>query len=269
MHLASDHWVCSVCGALNECPHDGQQSDGACLSGGSPAASGAPAADTCDMVSERFVPAGEEVFNTYGPLSNAQLLASYGFLLEANEYERLLFDAAHVCDAAPCRRSDFDLRLAKIDRWIRSGEDVDLVARFAEHPLIADARPPDALSIDAEARLDFRFFLLAVWLAQDSTRDTDEPRELFRDLLAVADSLKELVADAEPLAVEEEVIGKAGPASPRVIAQQVAELIIRTCHVYQERQREPGLAAVELLDMADRLAPQASTFRFQTNSTRT
>ena len=256
VHLASDHWVCSVCGALDECPHDGQQSDGYL-----PAASGAPSADTCDMVSERFVLAGEEVFNTYGPLSNAQLLASYGFVLEANEYEHLLFDAAHVSEAVSFRRSDLGSRLATIERWIRSGEDVDLGARFAEHPLIADARLPDALSIDAEARLDFRFFLLAVWLAQDSTRDTDEPSELFRDSLAVAESLERVVADAESSAGEEEVGGEAGPSATRAIARQVAGLIVRTCHVYQERQREPERAAVELLDVADRLAQQAGSFR--------
>lgn len=255
VHLASDHWVCSVCGALDECPHDGQQSDGYL-----PAASGASSADTCDMVSERFVLAGGEVFNTYGPLSNAQLLASYGFVLEANEYEHLLFDAAHVCEAASFRRSDLGSRLATIERWIRSGEDVDLGARFAEHPLIADARLPDALSIDAEARLDFRFFLLAVWLAQDSTCDTDEPSELFRDSLAVAESLEQLVAEAESSAGKEEVGGEAGP-STRAVARQVAGLIVRTCHVYQERQREPERAAVELLDVADRLAQQASSFR--------
>lgn len=261
VHLASDHWVCSVCGALDECPHDGQQSDGACLPGISPAASTAPAADTCDMVSERFVPAGEEIFNTYGPLSNAQLLASYGFVLEANEHEHLLFDAAHVGEAASFRPPDLDLRLATIDRWIRTEEEVDLGARFAEHPLITDARLPDALSIDADARLDFRFFLLAVWLAQDSTRDTDEPSKLFRDSLAVAESLEQLFADAESFAVEDEVGRDAGPSSPYAIARRVAELIVRTCNVYQERQREPGLTAVELLDMADRLAQQAGSFR--------
>ncbi|KAG0664053.1 hypothetical protein C6P46_001914 [Rhodotorula mucilaginosa] len=225
VHLASDHWVCSVCGALDECPHDGQQSDGACLPRISPAASTAPAADTCDLVSERFVPAGEEIFNTYGPLSNAQLLASYGFVLEANEHEYLLFDAAHVGEVASFRPPDLDLRLATINRWIRTEEEVDLGARFAEHPLITDARLPDALGIDADARLDFRFFLLAVWLAQDSTRDTDEPSELVRNSLAVAESLEQVVADAESFAVEDEVGREAGPSSPYAIARRVAELI--------------------------------------------
>lgn len=40
--------------------------------------------DCCDIVLVRKVKKGEEVFNTYGDLSNAELLLKYGFAVEAN-----------------------------------------------------------------------------------------------------------------------------------------------------------------------------------------
>lgn len=44
-------------------------------------------ADTCDMVTIRHIPAGKEVFNTYGELSNHFLSSRYGFALWGNIYE--------------------------------------------------------------------------------------------------------------------------------------------------------------------------------------
>ncbi|KAI0704381.1 hypothetical protein BC835DRAFT_823531 [Cytidiella melzeri] len=49
--------------------------------------------DTCDMVSNLPIPPGSEVFNTYGEhLTNAQLLARYGFALDGNENDVVTFD---------------------------------------------------------------------------------------------------------------------------------------------------------------------------------
>ncbi|EKM50379.1 uncharacterized protein PHACADRAFT_152301 [Phanerochaete carnosa HHB-10118-sp] len=57
-------------------------------------------ADTCDMVSNRLIPAGEEVFNTYGEqLTNAQLLARYGFALDGNENDIVGFEWADMQSA--------------------------------------------------------------------------------------------------------------------------------------------------------------------------
>lgn len=54
-------------------------------------------ADTCDMVANRLIPAGTEVFNTYGEqLTNAQLLARYGFALDGNENDTVGFSWADL-----------------------------------------------------------------------------------------------------------------------------------------------------------------------------
>lgn len=44
-------------------------------------------ADTCDLVTIRPIPAGKEVFNTYGELSNHFLASRYGFALWGNIHE--------------------------------------------------------------------------------------------------------------------------------------------------------------------------------------
>ncbi|KAF7973639.1 hypothetical protein HWV62_14712 [Athelia sp. TMB] len=49
------------------------------------------AGDTYDMVSTAGVAAGAEVLNSYGALGNAALLAQYGFALEANEADEVVF----------------------------------------------------------------------------------------------------------------------------------------------------------------------------------
>ena len=53
--------------------------------------------DTCDMVANTAIPPHSEVFNTYGELlSNAQLLARYGFMLDENDNDAVTFDLDDV-----------------------------------------------------------------------------------------------------------------------------------------------------------------------------
>lgn len=269
VHLASDHWVCSVCGALDACPHDGQQGGAVEALAATPAERAEQAADTCDMVSERYVEAGREVFNTYGPLSNAQLLASYGFMLEANEDDCLLFDVSLVCEATGREASaqgDLRDRLSTVARWLRDERGIDVAAELAANPLITSARLPDALCIDADGRLDPRFFLLLVSLMQDPTTDTSVGvHELALTSLTVARSLEAVVADVEsPEAGRGQSVHADSPAS--VIARRVATAVVRLCDLHQGRQRSPELTAASLLDLADTLSAQASSFRWRSVS---
>ena len=58
--------------------------------------------DDYHMVSVTVIPPGVEVFNTYGEtLTNAQLLTQYGFILEANENDVLVWDLEQVLDLIP------------------------------------------------------------------------------------------------------------------------------------------------------------------------
>ncbi|KAI0791620.1 hypothetical protein BC629DRAFT_375615 [Irpex lacteus] len=103
--------------------------------------------DTCDMVANLVIPPGEEVFNTYGEhLTNAQLLARYGFALDGNENDVVTFD----CDDLP--PVDFDAQNGGVvdaarqvlalwpryDRWKESS----LVYHADTSAATEDAPPP-------------------------------------------------------------------------------------------------------------------------------
>ncbi|GAA5980793.1 hypothetical protein JCM10908_003870 [Rhodotorula pacifica] len=260
VHFASDHWVCSECGALDACVHDSARPAERHL----PAASTSSASldhtrDTCDIVSERYVPAGAEIFNTYGTLSSAQLLVSYGFLLEANEDERLQFDFALVCEAGgrqnvPEQAQELYRRWSTMSSALKSQGD-SLRAVFADHPLITVSQQPD-ICVDADARVDFRLFVLAIWLTQDPVGEADDTETLFDQALSAASSLQHSLAATESSDSEDGALPTAeSPSLAR--ARQAASLIVRVCDVYQSRQHRHELAAADLLDMADHLAAQA------------
>jgi hypothetical protein len=71
--------VCVTCGSLNECYHDQEDPNN-----GGTAPPFYPDADSgYEMISNATISPHSEVFNTYGlALTNAQLLARYGFVLE-------------------------------------------------------------------------------------------------------------------------------------------------------------------------------------------
>lgn len=59
------------------------------------------------MRSIRAVPAGEEVFNTYGPLPSAHLLTSFGFV--GRLVASLAESASIFCHCVPCSIHVYDL----------------------------------------------------------------------------------------------------------------------------------------------------------------
>ncbi|KAH8093737.1 SET domain-containing protein, partial [Cristinia sonorae] len=88
VHLESEPDVCVACGSLAQCSHDMEEEDGATTHGRTLPVTGLEV-DTCDMASNLYIPPFTEVFNTYGEdLTNAQLLARYGFMVsDGNEHD--------------------------------------------------------------------------------------------------------------------------------------------------------------------------------------
>ena len=93
--LQSDFDVCVECGSLAECSHDGEpvisgahHARAACsLPEARIPAFALAEADTLDMCAVKPIPPRSEVFNTYGALSNAELISRYGFVLPENEHD--------------------------------------------------------------------------------------------------------------------------------------------------------------------------------------
>ncbi|PBK94934.1 SET domain-containing protein [Armillaria gallica] len=91
VHLESEYDVCPECGSLNECAHDDDPSPGS-----------EDLEDHFEMVSNMHIPSHGEVFNTYGEtLSNAQLLLRYGFILDVNENDQVLWDIEELLEDTP------------------------------------------------------------------------------------------------------------------------------------------------------------------------
>ncbi|KIR24722.1 hypothetical protein I309_06449 [Cryptococcus deuterogattii LA55] len=89
--LASDDFVCYICGSLNICEHDLSPPDGQGENGTPRRLAHLPQVeitrlknenDNIEMRLERRAEKGEEVFNTYGDISDGRLLVEYGFIGE-------------------------------------------------------------------------------------------------------------------------------------------------------------------------------------------
>ncbi|KIK48128.1 hypothetical protein CY34DRAFT_731595 [Suillus luteus UH-Slu-Lm8-n1] len=92
VHMESDFDVCAECGSLAECDHDRETlpavpSRGAYSLPGESKPDLALEIDTLDMCSVKPILPHSEVFNTYGSLSNAELISRYGFTLPENEHD--------------------------------------------------------------------------------------------------------------------------------------------------------------------------------------
>eukprot|EP00124_Ichthyophonus_hoferi_P000329 Ihof_evm25s11 gene=Ihof_evmTU25s11 len=83
------------------------------------------------LVASRPIPQGEEVFNTYGDLSNAQLLSNYGFVEQDNPHNVVNLPLSCLLTARNISQDRVDKHAQKcvdrVVRWIQSqwgGEDV-------------------------------------------------------------------------------------------------------------------------------------------------
>lgn len=90
VHMESNFDVCVECGSFVECKHDPDAEDKpvSCVPqsvASTPLEGGE--VDYLEMRTIRSVPPHNEVFNTYGSLSNASLLTRYGFMLPENEFD--------------------------------------------------------------------------------------------------------------------------------------------------------------------------------------
>ncbi|MCO5565341.1 hypothetical protein L7F22_019014 [Adiantum nelumboides] len=163
VHFEADEDVCDECGELGMCPHNDDPLPSSAYGRPSaflPAARGpnsidwkAPGyldgLDTVDMVAQEQIDQTSETFNTYGLMSNAILLTTYGFCLEEEtEWERYGWEwrneteMEEICNALNLKKeskkrylerniddqNDEDA-LTLYDRWI------DACIRFTNLPL--------------------------------------------------------------------------------------------------------------------------------------
>lgn len=250
VHLESEHWVCPECGALNACEHD-EAEDGDANTSRQPVED-----DSCEMVTVEGISAGQEVFNTYGELSNAQLLAFYGFALEANKYDRITFVVEDVSRLAPSPPppSTIAEEWTSLDKLWRSAEkEVESQGEGSgeEDMLIVDGAFGH-LYIDADARLSSSLWLLLLLL--HVPLPTAPPKRLVL-LQRLRTAQRRMSTEAEGGA--EEGVDPLEERALRVLAEAVQAL----CAGKRSGQEEAHLTGGDLLEMAfvSRIVPAGLT----------
>ncbi|GAA5905608.1 hypothetical protein JCM5296_000526 [Sporobolomyces johnsonii] len=252
VHFASDVWVCAECGALDECAHDREDESKPSEPerGGAP---GGPERQTCDMVATDLpIVPGEEVFNHYGYLSNARLLAEYGFALDANEHDRVGFGSAEVRGV---------LREEEEDEWVweeveRMTRD-DWVRREAEeeeHPLLASSAPTEEAAssepiyFDADAKLSPALWLLLARtaLVSELRSSSDDPVSCSGRIDHLAALLARFASDEEREDVPLDLDGRDAQALSRI-----ARVVQQLCDTRLRGQHRPELSGAGVLELAE------------------
>lgn len=169
VHLETDWEVCRICGALNVCPHDEdvphRGEHGGVGVETSSDLSVNPIQHSFDMVCDRKVHRGSEVFNTYNVeprsqgvgvssgISNVELMCRYGFVLEGNGADRLPFDEREVqLASAHVLPAGIPVKNMNGKRSFRGVSEIR--ALFVDAGLVGlDNSEEDSLEMDAEGSI--------------------------------------------------------------------------------------------------------------------
>lgn len=192
----SDYDVCSLCGSVGECVHDRDDIPPT-------ESSDRPVnrrekkleldMDTCDMVLNAPIMPFQEIFNTYGEhLSNAQLLAHYGFLLDSNENDMISWNMAELSSRSGENRNiDTNLFMEILSAWgdfdtlwanshlvytpRRGDNDSD---NAGQHRDSVEKRRDITLCVNDEGKISHHLWLFCALLNMDSSRTTTVPDSL-------------------------------------------------------------------------------------------
>ncbi|KAG7448678.1 SET domain-containing protein [Guyanagaster necrorhizus] len=147
VHLESEYDVCPECGSLKECPHDDE-----------PSLAPENLEDHFEMVSNTLIPSHGEVFNTYGEtLSNAQLLLRYGFILDVNDNDQVIWGIDELLEDAPEHITD---AWRSIDIPTETWQD-----RFSGSELVRHHSGKPVFCVDCDGRVSHHVWLFYALLA--------------------------------------------------------------------------------------------------------
>ena len=208
VHLETDWQVCSECGSLDKCEHDAQDDTGNKDLGSR------KLEHTYDMVLNTSLSTGEtgkgaEVYNTYDShgIDNVHLLCRYGFMLEGNSRDVVLFAAEEVIQAG-----------GVID---------DVVGEFDFGPSEMINTDMRDLGIDAEGRISFglwaAFVPVADWTRLAPTQCWVENQAMRRE----GDGFDATANDTKP--TERDLLD----------THEAARKIVRLCNRRLERMWDP------------------------------
>ncbi|KAJ7464726.1 hypothetical protein B0H11DRAFT_2050948 [Mycena galericulata] len=247
VHLESDFDVCPECGALQRCVHDD--------TGDTPILRSEDAENFYEMVSNLAIPPNSEVFNTYGEtLSNAELLVQYGFILDVNENDRLIWTFAELAQfsenylPSSYNLSQFRSLLTAVESlpWDNISQS-DLVHLDHTH----------AFCLNGDATIShglWLFFALLVCLRHGPThQNPNSVIVLLEEMLQRQLTLELYIASGLDASVPVPQSPGDDDPSPYGVILELAGLLAKLCRVRCERTGKPGVEMAELGDLLDRL----------------
>lgn len=177
----SDYDVCMECGSVSECIHDTPPASPVeppdSIPG--PSHSISESVDKIEMVSVRPVIVGEEVFNTYGSrLSNAQLLARYGFILEGNEWDTVSWTREELA-------FDVESEESRADSMVEIEEEVPEELVFSSVSTQSDGR---VLCVNSDAQISVA---LLRWAISQQTSSSANQADVLRALRRVVEDVED------------------------------------------------------------------------------
>ncbi|KDN39461.1 SET domain-containing protein [Tilletiaria anomala UBC 951] len=129
----------------------------------------------------RPIGAGEHVFNTYGRLSNAELLLRYGFALDiATEFDRSTWNPQQDAEMLQLGAAFECEEIGALHRALTIACNVPVTSAEAAcdtlfHEIIeSDSGSTAVVAIDAEGRASIQLWRLALVLASGKAQDVDE-----------------------------------------------------------------------------------------------
>ncbi|KAG0147240.1 hypothetical protein CROQUDRAFT_656349 [Cronartium quercuum f. sp. fusiforme G11] len=229
--------VCGQCGSLPECMHD---RDGVLRGGVEVKEEDTVELESlrsllpvCNPVSHDKECTSCQVYNSYGQLGNARLLLEYGFMIEANEHDRLCFDLDEFLDIDTERLHALERMFAASTTSIDPENEL-----INPEPLLKVS--PDAFFIDASARPSFTLWLALV--CQATAGDPVAQININRHFSLVLDLLGFLI---DP-----------GPCDKlRSITIQVSSMIQEICGARLARMYRAELSIEQLLELKEALSP--------------
>lgn len=234
VHFASETWVCPECGAFDLCEHD--EDDDLEHRKGSRLGPERSQDDTCELVSVRPIAAKQEVFNTYGGsnMTNARLLAFYGFILPANKHDTVSFTFDELVFGFDTKAPG-SLR----ESWIRTSDRYNQLAVHTSDSLLCIS---DELKCDADSCLSSSAWILLA-LQSDSAPTEEDVYTTW--LLSLCEYQQKLHNQSE--SEQEDSDEHPFHAVLRDIAGGVDRLVLRRLST----QRAPDLSPAELFELAE------------------
>ncbi len=198
------------------------------------------------MVSNAEIPPNSEIFNTYGEtLTNAQLLNHYGFILDINENDRLLWSVQEVLDDCfPDLVWQGRDQAAILETW-RVVLDI-----FSEHPhsfehssLVYNESNNENICLNDEGKISTQLlaFLLALGLQHSSD---------FSQLLRTTLNLF-LVLGPSSVGDEEEKLGLNLDSVSSQLLLKLAQSVVNLCAERKRRSGKPGSSDWSLSDLLE------------------